>query len=465
MLLAMTHEEAAVQLTRTEATTYTKYPLAIYQVQTKFRDEPRPRGGLIRVREFLMKDAYSFHTTQEDLDEYYEKCFAAYVNIFKRVGLKNFVAVEADSGMMGGNKAHEFMLLCPIGENSIAICPQCGYKANVEVAKGILKHKEETKTLQTPESEEIFTPGIKTIEDLQNALKMPKEKIIKACVFSVEGHPKPVIVFIRGDFEVNETKLRTFLKGDCSSQTASDLDGLCWGFIGPVGLDSERYDIYYDESLEGATDMVCGANKKDYHIKGVDIEALKIGRFYDLYKATSAMFCPACQKAELEIKNGIEIGNIFELGEKYTKTMNMLYVDKDGKEKHPIMGCYGIGIGRLLASIVEESNDENGPIWPASVAPFEVHIVAIGEKTNDLAKTLYGELSKDFDVLLDDRDLSAGVKFADADLIGAPVRVVIGARGIESGEFEVSTRDKKSVLKVKYDEIKEQVEKLLKAQN
>jgi prolyl-tRNA synthetase len=207
--------------------------------------------------------------------------------------------------------------------------------------------------------------------------------------------------------------------------------------------------------------MVCGANKQDYHIKGVDVGTLDVGEFVDLYKATSEMFCPVCKNAKLEIKNGIEIGNIFKLGEKYTKSMNMLYVDKDGREKHPVMGCYGIGITRLLAAIVEESNDENGPLWPISVAPFEVSIVAIGEKAYDLAKKLYDELSEDFDVLLDDRDLSAGVKFADADLIGAPVRVVLGPRGIESGEFEVSTRDKKNVFTVKYDEIKGWVAKLL----
>ncbi|MDR2817789.1 MAG: proline--tRNA ligase [Oscillospiraceae bacterium] len=461
MLLAMTHEEAVVQLARTEATTYTKYPIAVYQVQTKFRDEPRPRGGLIRVREFLMKDAYSFHTTQEDLDECYEKCFSAYINVFERVGLKNFVVVESDSGMMGGSKAHEFMLLCQIGENSIAICPQCDYKANVEVAKGILRDGGKSETPRTSEGQEVFTPSIKTIDALQNALKIPKDKFIKACAFDVQNHPKPVIIFIRGDFEVNETKLRTLLKGKCSPRTISDSDGLCWGFIGPVGLDSQKYDIYYDESLRGATDMVCGANKQDYHIKGVDIGALDVGEFVDVYKVTSEMFCPVCKNAKLEIKNGIEIGNIFELGEKYTKSMNMLYVDKDGREKHPVMGCYGIGITRLLAAIVEESNDENGPIWPVSVAPFEVSIVAVGEKTYGLAKKLYDELSENFDVLLDDRDLSAGVKFADADLIGAPVRVVLGSRGIESGEFEVSTRDKKSVFKVKYDEIKVQVAKLL----
>lgn len=464
MVLGMTHEEAVVQLTRTEAITYTKYPFAVYQVQTKFRDEARPRSGLIRVREFLMKDAYSFHTTKESLDEYYKLCFNAYMNIFKRVGLKNFIAVKSDIGMMGGDEAHEFILLCEIGEDSIAICQKCGYKANVEVADGLC----ELPKTRTQPREEIYTPSLKTINELQNALQISPQRIIKACIFRTKITSKLTIVFIRGDLEVNESKLKALLREEALPQTASAEINLCWGYIGPVNLNQDQYNIYYDESLRGATGMICGANKEEYHIKGLNITDLKITEFVNLYKATAEMLCPICKTNHLEIKRGIEIGNIFKLGDKYTKAMNMIYTDKTGKEKNPIMGCYGIGVGRLLAAIVEENYDENGPIWPASVAPFEVHIIAIkaqDEAVNTLARQLYEELKAKVSVILDNRHLSAGVQFAEADLVGAPIRIVISPNAIESGEFEISTRCQTHTLKVCSSKIRETVEKLLTYQS
>ncbi|MDR1354543.1 MAG: proline--tRNA ligase [Oscillospiraceae bacterium] len=461
MLLGMTHEEAVVHLVRGEATTYAKYPVAVYQVQTKVRDEPRARGGLIRVREFLMKDAYSFHTNQEDLDLWYQKCFDAYEKIFKRVGLKGFVAVESDTGMMGGSGAHEFMLLCEIGEDSIALCGGCGYKANVEVANGIF----EPSTQEAPsKQEEIATPGIKTIEDLQVTFGMPAERVIKACVFDVVGREKPVIVFIRGDMEVNEVKLKSVLQSACFPRTAAESDSLCYGYIGPIGLSAGSYDLLFDESLQGCENMVCGANKVGYHLKGVNLSDLVIDKFWNLYKVASHLRCPVCKKTHLEVKNGIEIGNIFKLGDKYTRSMDMTYVGSDGEAKYPIMGCYGIGIGRLMASVIEEHHDDNGPIWPVSIAPFAVQIIAIDFRDPNvrrLALELYDSLRERVDVLLDDRDLSAGVQFCEADLVAAPVRVVISPKGIASGDFEVATRDKQTVCRVEFGAICSTVLQLL----
>lgn len=461
MVLGMTHEEAVVHLARTEATTYTKYPFAVFQIQTKFRDEVRSRGGLIRTREFLMKDAYSFHTTQESLDEYYQKCYDAYFRIFKRVGLKNFIAVESDTGMMGGMGAHEFMLLCDIGEDSLAICPNCGYSANVEVAKGII---EKNDTVAADLLEEVDTPGVKTIEQLQEILSLPKERLIKACVFDVAGSNKPLIVFIRGDLEVNEAKLKKVVNAEIKPRTAQENDDICYGFVGPMGLELNKFDVIYDISLKDGNNLVCGANKLNKHLVGVNVKDLNVKEFEDVYKANADMLCPVCKKVHLNISHGIEIGNIFKLDDKYTKAMHMTYTAANGKEETPIMGCYGIGVGRLIASVLEEHNDDYGPMWPISIAPFCIHIVAIkyhDEKVNDYANKLYKELSLKYDVVLDDRDLSAGVQFADADLIGAPVRLIISAKSIANNEIEIVTRDKSVCEKVTTANIISEIETIV----
>ncbi len=461
MVLGMTHEEAVVHLARTEATTYTKYPFAVFQIQTKFRDEVRSRGGLIRTREFLMKDAYSFHTTQESLDEYYQKCYDAYFRIFKRVGLKNFIAVESDTGMMGGMGAHEFMLLCDIGEDSLAICPNCGYSANVEVAKGII---EKNDTVAADLIEEVDTPGVKTIEQLQEILSLPKERLIKACVFDVAGSNKPLIVFIRGDLEVNEAKLKKMVNAEIKPRAAQENDGICYGFVGPMGLELNKFDVIYDISLKNENNLVCGANKLNKHLVGVNVKDLNVKEFKDIYKANADMLCPICKEGHLNISHGIEIGNIFKLGDKYTKAMHMTYTAANGKEETPIMGCYGIGVGRLMASVLEEHNDDYGPIWPISIAPFCIHIVAIkyhDEKVNEYANKLYKELSLKYDVVLDDRDLSAGVQFADADLIGASVRLIISAKSIANNEIEIVTRDKSVCKKVTTANIISEIETIV----
>lgn len=440
LLLAMTHEEAAVALVRDDATSYNKYPLMVYQLQTKFRDEPRCKGGLIRVREFTMKDAYSFHTSYEDLKEYYEKCKQAYFKIFTRIGLPEAVAVGSDTGMMGGSVAHEFMLLCDAGEDNIALCKQCDYMDNIEVAS--------TKIInygQDSELNSLYTPDVKEIESLTKFTKISPSKMIKACVFAVEGSEKPCIVFIRGDYEVNETKLKKALKKNIFPLENSEGLKLEMGFIGPVGIDLQAATIFYDESLINCKNMLCGSNKKDYHYTGVSVgRDFEVKEFSNLYKVKNKDVCLQCGGA-LNISKGIEIGNIFQLGTKYTQSMNMTYLDEKGERKVPIMGCYGIGIGRAMASVAEVRNDSYGPIWPFAIAPWHIHICSLNgsAEMKEFAQNFYENLlSQKYEVLFDDREVSAGVQFSDADLLGIPYRVIFGNKNFANGMVEITSRDK-----------------------
>lgn len=453
MVLSMTHEEAAVYLAKSEAQSYINYPFMIYQIQTKFRDEPRARGGLIRVREFTMKDAYSFHTSQEDLDEYYQKVHLAYEKIFKRVGL-DVVSIYSDTGMMGGTGAHEFMLLSEAGEDSIVVCEKCGYKANMEVATAKIEDKESD---EFKELELIKTPNIKTIKDLAKFLKTNENKIIKAIVYYLESFKVPVIVFIRGDLQVNEAKLRNLLKSEIKELTDLELYNLTEGFIGPSDEIIDKFKVIFDKSLKKESNMIIGANKRDYHISGFNIfRDLKSKiNFYDVSKVKEGQRCSLCG-SHLKIKRGIEMGNIFKLGKKYTESMAMKYVDKDGEQKIPLMGCYGIGIGRLIAGIIEASHDDFGPIWPKNIAPWQIHICAINfnkEEVKEKSFELYNKLEKNYEVLLDDRNLSAGVQFADADLLGSPIRLVISKRNVENNQIEVITRFNKESKIIDYNEI------------
>ena len=445
MVLGMTHEEAAVHLARDVAASYTDYPFMIYQIQTKFRDEPRARGGLIRVREFTMKDAYSFHTTQEDLESYYDECFEAYERIFKRAGAKNVVAVKSDSGMMGGKVSHEFMLLTDIGEDTLAICSneECDYKANLEVADCIT-HEIESKI---EDLTEVATPHVKTIEGLKRVLGVDPTRMCKAVVYQENATDDYVVVFIRGDLDVNETKLRNYLKTEV--HPASGIDegsGIVAGFIGPVNFNGKA-KVVFDKSLKGIESFVCGANKVDTHLKGMNI-ARDVGEveYVEVAKAYNGGICPVCGKPTIALKRGVEIGNIFQLGRKYTESMNMTYVDTDGERKHPIMGCYGIGVGRLVATICEEQHDDYGPIWPISIAPWEVEICCLqanDESIKSVSDNLYKELSDlGVDVLYDDREVRPGSMFADADLLGVPVRAVVSRKTCEKGVVEVSLRNK-----------------------
>ena len=444
MVLGMTHEEAAVHLARDIAASYTDYPFMIYQIQTKFRDEPRARGGLIRVREFTMKDAYSFHTSQEDLESYYGKCYEAYVRIFKRVGAKNVIAVKSDSGMMGGKVSHEFMLLTDIGEDSIAICENdgCGYKANVEVADCITVNESgEIRPLEEKE-----TPSTTAIEDLVKTLGVSSKQMCKAVVYQLNETDEYVVVFIRGDLEVNETKLRNVVGGEVHAATVSEESGIIAGFIGPVNF-TGKAKVVFDRSLEGINSLACGANEKDRHYVGMNIKR-DVGevKYVDVAKAFDGGICPVCGKPTIRVKRGIEVGNIFQLGTKYTSSMNMTYVAADGSRKNPIMGCYGIGVGRLAASICEEQHDDYGPIWPMPIAPWQVEICCLQSEDRDVkavSDDLYAKLTeKGVEVLYDDRDIRAGAMFADADLFGIPVRAVVSKKTCERGVVEISYRDK-----------------------
>lgn len=443
MVLGMTHEEAAVHMAMNVASTYQKYPFMIYQIQTKFRDEPRARGGLIRVREFTMKDGYSFHTSQKDLERYYKRCYRAYERIYARVGIPEVVAVASDSGMMGGKVSHEFMLLTDIGEDTIVLCPECGYRANMEAADCIVHNDASEEPMPL---EKVATYDNKTIEDVCSFLHGSAEKSAKAVVYQRNEDDSYVLVFVRGDLEVNETKLRNYLKAEVHPAVEIDHAGLVAGAIGPVNP-AKGITVVYDRSLEGTRNLVCGANEEGYHFTGLNMDRdVPNAEYVDVAKATVGGVCPKCGKHSLTVKNGIEVGNIFQLGRRYTEAMGMTYDDEKGNRVNPIMGCYGIGVGRLMASVCEEHHDQYGPVWPISIASWEIEICAlradqahVKEEANKLYKSLMDE---GYEVLFDDRTVSAGFMFSDADLLGSPVRIVISPKTLDRGVVEIVTRDK-----------------------
>lgn len=441
-VLGMTHEEAAVHLVREYAQTYTKYPFMIYQLQRKFRDEARPRAGMIRVREFTMKDAYSFHTSQEDLERYYDVCYQAYNRIFQRAGIPDVVTVASDSGMMGGSLSHEYMLLTPVGEDSIVLCGECDYRANMEAAPNIVSNE----TGQTEELACVETPDCKTIEDVCAFLKSDVKSSCKAVVYQKNSDDTYVVAFVRGDYEVNETKLRNAVGEELHPAEITEDCGLVAGYIGPYGI-TENALVFIDTSLKGIASVVAGANKEGYHYTGLNLERdLGDVDYVDISKIQEGGVCPCCKKPAITIKRGIEVGNIFQLGTKYTKTMNMQYTDDKGELHYPIMGCYGIGVGRLAASICEAYHDEYGPIWPISIAPWEVQVCCLrvdDQETKKVSDDIYRKLLENgMDVIYDDRDVRPGAMFSDADLIGAPVRVVVSPRNLKESCVEIVTRDK-----------------------
>lgn len=462
MLLGMTHEEAAVHLVREYGNSYLKYPFMIYQIQTKFRDEARPRGGLIRVREFTMKDAYSFHLTQEDLESYYERCFAAYERIFRRAGLKNFITVASDSGMMGGKVSHEYMLLTPVGEDTIVLCGDCGYRANMEAAESLVRSERDGQSALLALT---HTPGMQTIADVCDFLHSPTEKSCKAVIYQKASDDSYVVVFLRGDLELNEAKLTRLLGEAAYPAVITPESGLTPGYIGPYAL-SEGHTVLIDCSLQGANNIACGANREEYHYTGLDMDRDCPGvEYHDLAKAVEGGICPKCGKSSLSVQRGIEVGNIFQLGTKYTEAMNMQYLDGEGQLRYPVMGCYGIGVGRLAAAVCEESHDEYGPVWPLSIAPWQVHITCMRADQPEcraFGDKLYHELlDVGIEVIYDDRAVSAGVMFSDADLLGVPVRVVVSPRNMKEGCCELSLRDKSMQKKVPANEITAEIQKLL----
>lgn len=462
LVLGMTHEEAAVQLVREYGQSYLKYPFMIYQIQTKFRDEARPRAGLIRVREFTMKDAYSFHTSQADLEDYYEKCHRAYERIYARVGLPEVISVASDSGMMGGNVSHEFMLLTPIGEDSIALCTECDYRANMEAAECILPHPENDVSNALTM---VHTPDIHTIEDVCAFLHCDEKTSCKAVVYQRNFDDSYIVLFIRGDLEVNETKLTNYLGCDIHPAAITEECGLNAGYIGPVNLNGD-FTVLFDRSLEGLNNLSCGANVKEYHYTGLDMARdVENAEYHDFAKIQNGGICPHCGKPAITISRGIEVGNIFQLGTKYTKSMNMTYIDRDGETQYPIMGCYGIGIGRLAASICEAHHDEYGPIWPPAVAPWQVHLCAVRSDDAEVkayADRLYEELlGKGIEVIYDDRKVSAGVMFSDADLLGVPYRVIVSPRNKKQNIVEIISRDKSLNTTAPMENAAEEVGKIL----
>ena len=461
LVLGMTHEEPAVQLVREYGQSYARYPFMIYQIQTKFRDEPRSRAGLIRVREFTMKDGYSFHTSREDLEAYYMRCHRAYERIFYRVGLPEVISVLSDSGMMGGDVSHEFILLTPVGEDSIVICDDCGFSSNMEAAASIIENDDSAALLPLTK---VHTPDAKTIEDVCAFLSLPIQGSCKAVVYSKVSTGAVVIAFIRGDLEVNETKLRNIVQDELLPAEIKENTELCAGFLGPYGLGDFEY--YLDTSLKGLASLCCGANEKDHHYTGFNI-ARDLGpvQYHDFAKAIEGGICPSCGKASLTISRGIELGNIFQLGTKYTQSMDMQYTDENGELHYPVMGCYGLGVGRLAASICEARHDEYGPIWPISVAPWQVHLCCMrvdDEQVKAAADSLYEQLlSEGVEVIYDDRPVNAGVMFADADLIGAPIRIIYSPRNMKTDCCELVTRDKTIKKNVKLSDIFAETLKLI----
>ncbi len=461
LVLGMTHEEAAVHAALGTIKSYEQLPFMIYQIQTKFRDEARARAGLIRVREFLMKDAYSFHATQQDLEEYYKTLYDTYFKIFHRMGLKNVIAVHSDSGMMGGKVADEFQLLTDIGEDTIVICPECDSASNIDVATSEMPENDHIFGVK----QEVFTGEAKTIDEVCSNLNKRPNQIAKAVCYAVIGDENRVVIaFLRGDREVNEAKLKNLVGGEIAIKDLQD-SGLVKGNIGCVDLNVPNAEIYFDRSLEGLESFVTGANKEGYHYQGVSITRdVKPEKFVDISKVAEGDRCPVCG-AKLLVKNGIEIGNIFQLGTRYTQKMGLSVHMPDGSSINPIMGCYGIGIGRCLASIAEENCDENGLVWPMSVAPWHIYLCPIrldDPVVKEKAEWLYKKLTaENFEVLYDDRLTSAGVKFTDSELMGIPVRIVISPKTIENGQVEITIRQTGEKLFVKEESLSKKLDEII----
>lgn len=462
LVLGMEHEEAAVQLVREYGQSYAKYPFMVYQIQTKFRDEARPRGGLIRAREFMVKDAYSFHTSREDLEKYYYRCLHAYERIFDSAGIPEVISVASDSGMMGGNISHEFILLTDAGEDSIAVCSHCDYRANMEAAESVVRN-------ETSEASEkialVHTPDTHTIEDLSAFLNMPKEKSCKAVVYQKNSTDEYVVLFIRGDLDANETKLKNYLGEDIRPADITEECGLNTGFIGPYNLKGD-FIVLFDKSLKGTNNLSCGGNIPDHHYTGLQLERdCGMIEYHDFAKIKDGGICPKCGKHTIAILHGIEVGNILQLGAKYSQAMNMQYLDKEGSSQYPVIGCYGIGIGRLAAAVCEARHDAYGPIWPMSIAPWQVHICCIRSDNPEAKKSadeLYEKLqSLNIEVIYDDRSVSTGVMFSDADLLGVPVRVIVSPRNMKENCLEITTRDKKISMKVSLDKAVEAITSLV----
>jgi len=456
MVLGPTHEEVITDIARAEIRSYRDMPKILYQIQTKFRDEARPRFGVVRSKEFIMKDAYSFDADEEGLSKSYDKMYKAYCKIFKRCGL-DFIVVKADPGVMGGSESAEFMVLAEAGEDIIVTC-DCGFTSSLDVAEYI-NPQPTTHNPQptTKEISEVDTPGITTVEKVSELLNAQPQQLIKTLIYL--GDDKPVAVLIRGDHDLNETKLAKYLK--CTSLTLADkstierVTGAPLGFSGPAGLKGIR--IIADKAVKGMSGGIAGANKKDKHLINVcDGRDFKAQDYLDLRIIKEGDPCPKCKKKKVSLKRAIELGHVFKLGTRYTKALGANFSDKSGKEHPIIMGCYGIGINRIMAAVIEKSSDDKGIIWPKTISPYDVIIIPLkltDKRIASAAKKVYEQLQKkDISCLLDDRDASPGVKFNDADLIGIPLQVIIGPNTIKNNKLEVKMRGKEAKKEVKISE-------------
>lgn len=424
-VLAPTHEELFTIAASSKIKSYKDLPFSIYQIQDKFRDEPRCRYGLIRVREFLMKDAYSFDKDEKGLNDSYNSMYNAYKKIFTRLGI-NYKIVKSDTGAMGGLLSEEFQAITDIGEDKLVICDSCGYAANSDIAKCTLLTKKSEDDIKIREL--IKTPSVGTIEEISKYLNCDKDKFVKTLIYKIDGEFYAVLV--KGDMEVNESKLKKLLNANCVMLASADEVELITkaklGFAGPVGLD---IPIIMDREVSVMRNFIVGANKTDYHYKNVNLEDFNYLMISDIRCITKDDCCPKCGK-KLEFKSGIEVGNTFKLGTKYSKNLGLMYLNKENDNVPVWMGCYGIGLGRCMAAVVEQNNDSNGIIWPLEIAPFKVAIVVVNTEDSaqmDAANYLYNELKNNgISTILDDRDERVGVKFNDMDLIGIPIRLTIG---------------------------------------
>ena len=455
LVLAMTHEEAVTDLVRNQTNSYRQLPLMLYQFKLKFRDEPRPRAGLIRVREFVMKDAYSFHADEADLENYYEQMHQVYLRVFRRLGIE-VVSVESDPGIIGGTEAHEFMLISDAGEDRVISCNGCDYRANADVAA---VRKPQIDNGEPVSIKEVETPDQKTIDDVANFLGIQKEQTLKAVFYSTDE--SLIFAAIRGDIEVNETKLKRAVGAShlwFSTDAELQRYGLVAGYASPI--DVKGVTVVVDDSVASTTNLVAGANKPGYHLKNMNYPRdFRADLVTDISLARNGSMCVRCG-GTLKERRGIEVGNIFKLGTKYSETMNATYLSQKGRPELLFMGCYGIGLGRLLASIVEANHDEDGIIWPPAVAPYQIHLMHIGkgDEVREQTETLYADLrAQGYEVLYDDRQESPGVKFKEADLLGMPVRLTISQRTLETDSVEVKRRTEQEKHLVKLAELDPQL--------
>lgn len=454
-VIGPTHEEVIVDLVRGDVRSYRQLPLNLYQIQTKFRDELRPRAGLMRGREFIMKDAYSFHTSDEDAQREYKNMYQTYERIFRRCGLE-FRAVEADTGAIGGSMSHEFQVLAETGEDALVACDNCNYAANVEEAK-VRAAAPAVGGADRPAKEKIPTPGKRTIEEVSSFLAVPATTLVKTLIYLADG--KPVAVLVRGDRVVNEIKVKAALGATelvmANDKAVEEVTGAPVGFAGPVGL---TIPIYCDGEVRALAGFVCGANAADMHWKNVLIDRdFSPAATGDYRHASPGDDCPRCDKGRFQGYRGIEVGHVFFLGTKYSTAMKCHFLDADGKEKPMIMGCYGIGVTRIAAAAIEQNHDADGIAWPVPLAPFELSLLGLQMNDSQVVEVcdrLYAELERaGIEVLYDDRDERPGVKFKDADLVGIPYRIAVGKKGVAEGVVELKARRSPEVVKVKIEDV------------